>query len=116
MISPWQVGVGAALILVNACISVYLSLGLEIALAVATVRRGARPQPRHASTPAAEGAVWRFPVLGELCRRADQAVGKIGRGTDQETGKKGTSHSAGGSQRGPAPFAQPGARGLASER
>ena len=38
MISPLQVAVGAVLILVNACISVYLSLGLEVALAVATVR------------------------------------------------------------------------------
>lgn len=38
VISPSQVALGAALVLVNACISVYLSLGLEVALAVATIR------------------------------------------------------------------------------
>ena len=37
-ISPLQVGLGAVLVLVNACISVYLELGLEIALAIAVVR------------------------------------------------------------------------------
>ena len=39
LISPLQVGLGAVLVLVNACISVYLDLGLEVALAIATVRR-----------------------------------------------------------------------------
>jgi len=38
LISPLQVGLGAVLVLVNACISVYLDLGLEVALAIATVR------------------------------------------------------------------------------
>lgn len=38
LISPAQVAMGAALVLVNACISVYLALGMEIALAVATIR------------------------------------------------------------------------------
>lgn len=46
VISPLQVAVGAALILVNACISFYLSLGLEVALAVATVRHATLPA-RH---------------------------------------------------------------------
>ena len=38
VMSPLQVAMGAALVLVNACISVYLALGLEVALAVATIR------------------------------------------------------------------------------
>ena len=37
-ITPLQVGLGAVLVLVNACISVYLDLGLEVALGIATVR------------------------------------------------------------------------------
>ena len=37
-ITPLQVGLGAVLVLVNACISVYLTLGLEAALAIAAVR------------------------------------------------------------------------------
>ena len=48
-ISPLQVGLGAVLVLVNACISVYLELGLEVALAIATVRCDPRA---HMTEPA----------------------------------------------------------------
>ena len=75
VITPLQVGLGAVLVLVNACISVYLDLGLEVALAIAIVRcvalaetlmvSSATYERQHEESSGSDGeahATWVLPV------------------------------------------------------